>query len=204
MDESGCLGFYKNSSKYFTVSFLFVVDKKPVEKMVKNIFRSLSKRSIKISWWVLYATKEKEATIKKLLKKCSELDIQIMSIVLDKTKVYTRLYDKKHELYNYIINILLWRLIEKWILPTWIPITFVASRRETSVYLNQNFTDYIHNALVEHPYDISVHIKKPSQEKCLQVIDFISWSTFQKYEHENSSYIDILTDKIIEERWLFG
>lgn len=46
LDESGCLGFnfeHKKTSKYFVVTFLFVEDKRPVEKIIKKIFSNFSK-----------------------------------------------------------------------------------------------------------------------------------------------------------------
>lgn len=204
MDESWCLWFSEKSTKFFTVSFLFTPSKKPVEKLVKKILRWLSKKSIKVSGGVLHATKEKSETIQRLLRKCAELDVHIMSIYLNKSKVYTKLQDEKHVLYNYVTNILLDRIINKKLLPPWSPITFVASRRETSKYLNQNFTEYLENQMVEHPYDIVVEIKTPSQEKWLQVVDFISRATFQKYEHQDERYWRLFESIVVEEQWLFS
>lgn len=71
-------------------------------------------------------------------------DASILIIRLDKTKVYTRLHDEKHVLYNYVINILLDRMISKKLVPLDKPIRFVASRRETSKFLNENFTNYMY------------------------------------------------------------
>lgn len=69
MDESGDLGFSSNktNSKYFTVSFIFAKDKKPLEKVIKKIIRSLSKKSTKVSGGVLHAFKEKPTTRQRLL-----------------------------------------------------------------------------------------------------------------------------------------
>jgi hypothetical protein len=50
LDESGDLGFdfsKKKTSQYFVVTFLFVHKKRPVEKVIKNIFAGFSKREIK-------------------------------------------------------------------------------------------------------------------------------------------------------------
>ena len=39
----------------------------------------------------------------------------------------------------------------------------------------------------------------PSDDKCLQAVDFISWALWKKYENDDESYSDIIADKIIKE-----
>jgi len=126
-----------------------------------------------------------------------------MSIFLNKSKVYTKLQNEKHILYNYVTNILIDRIITKKLLPQSAPISFIASRRETNKILNQQFEEYLHNQMVAHPYDITVSIKTPSQEKGLQVVDFVSRATFQKYEHQDESYHKLFSSLVVEEQWLF-
>lgn len=204
MDESGCLWFNTLSSKFFTLSFLFVKEKKPLTKIVKKIHQWLSKKWVKVSGGVLHATKEKPVTRQRLLRKLWSIDGYVMSIYLNKSKVYTRLQNEKHILYNYVTNILIDRILIKKLLPQWIPITLIASRRETNKILNQQFERYLSNKLIDHPYGISVSIKTPAQEKWLQVVDFVSRATFQKYEFQDESY-RLLFDKIVvEEQWLFS
>ena len=203
MDESWCLWFSQWSSKFFTLSFLFTQDKKSLDKVVKKIHQWLSKKWIKVSWWVLHATKEKPVTRQRFLKRLAKLDVYVMSIYLNKSKVYTKLQNEKHILYNYVTNILIDRIVTKKLLPQHTPIQFIASRRETNKILNQQFEDYLHNQMVDHPYDISVSIKTPSQEKWLQVVDFVSRATFQKYEHQDESYHKLFSSLVIEEQWLF-
>lgn len=204
MDESGCLWFGTWSSKFFTLSFLFVQDKKPLEKIIKKIHQWLSKKGVKVWWGVLHSTKEKPLTRQRLLTKVASLDACVMSVYLNKSKVYTKLQNEKHVLYNYVTNILIDRIVTKKILPQWVPIVLIASRRETNKILNQQFEEYLHNQMIDHPYDITVQIKTPAQEKWLQVVDFVSRATFQKYEHQDESYHKIFSNIIVEEQWLFS
>lgn len=88
-----------------------------------------------------------------------------MTVVLDKSKVYTKRYKQKHLLYNYVVNVLLDRIINKKIFSSDIAIQFIASKRETNKYLNNNFTQYLKNNLTPHPYYIDISIKTPTQEK---------------------------------------
>jgi len=50
---------------------------------------------------------------------------------------------------------------------------------------------------------MKIQIKTPSQEKGLQVVDFICWSIFRKIEHGDDSYYKIIKQKIVEENPLF-
>jgi len=64
MDESGCLGFdftKKKTSKYFVVTCLFTMNKRPLEKIVKKVHGGLRKNLRKHSG-VLHCTKEKKVT----------------------------------------------------------------------------------------------------------------------------------------------
>jgi hypothetical protein len=65
-----------------------------------------------------------------------------MSIYLNKEKVYIKLQNEKHVLYNYVTNILLDRIITKKLLKD-NNITLIASRRETNKFLNENFKNYL-------------------------------------------------------------
>ena len=127
-----------------------------------------------------------------------------MAIYLNKRKVYTRLQDEKHVLYNYVTNILLDRIFSKCFVPETKKITLIASKRETNKFLNDNFAGYL-NRKVNHEYNIElkVEIKTPAAEKSLQVVDFVSWAIFRKYEYGDGSYYDLIKEKILEENALF-
>jgi hypothetical protein len=207
LDESGDLGFNfkkKKTSRHFVIAFLFVKDKKSIEKIIKKTFSKFSKLEVKNHGGVIHAFKEKPTTRQKILTSLNEKDVAIISIYLNKSKVYTKLQDEKHVLYNYVTNILLDRIYTKKLIPTKEPITLVASRRETNKFLNENFKRYIdHQAKNNHKINIDVKIKTPSEEKSLQVVDYASWAIFRKYECGDDSYYNLIKNKITEESPLF-
>ncbi len=206
LDESGDLGFSpsKRSSKYFVISILFIKDKRPLEKIAKKVHGMLRKKVKRLSGGVLHCYKEKPATRKRLLQYIAKQDCKIMTIWLDKSKVYTKLKNEKHLLYNYVVNILLDRIMTRKYLNLKNPIVLVASKRETSKFLNANFKEYLELQIKRnHKAQLSVEIKTPSEEKSLQVVDFVAWSMFRKYESGESSYSEIIQKKIVEERGLF-
>jgi hypothetical protein len=207
LDESGDLGFDFSKSKtsqFFVIACVFIENKRPVEKVVKKIFSGFSKKEIKNHHGILHFYKERPVTRKRVLKMLDDKDIKILFIYLNKKKVYTKLQNEKHILYNYVTNILLDRIYTNNIISIDRSIKLVASQRETNRFLNDNFCQYLESqAINNHKASIKVIIKTPKQEKCLQVADAVSWSLFREVEHNDDSYIKIIENKIIEKNPLF-
>lgn len=206
LDESGDLGFnpLKKNSKFFIVTILFSKDKSILEKITKTIHKGLRKRVKKISGGILHSYKEKPETRRRMLELLSTKECAIMVICLNKSRVFTHLKDEKYVLYNYVTNILLDRIMRKKLFDISAPIMLVAARRETKKFLNQNFTNYLkHQVESKHKLLIQISVKSPNEEKSLQVVDFISWAIFRKYELKDESYYEIIKKKIIEENTLF-
>jgi hypothetical protein len=209
MDESGDLGFNfskQKTSKYFVVTFLFTNDKNALDKIVKSVFKKFTRKQIETHNGVLHAYKETEATRMQCLQMFRDAHAgKVITIYLNKNKVYTKLQDEKQVLYNYVTNILLDRVFTKSLIPTDQKICLVASRRETNKFLNQNFSNYIvSQAKGNHKLDIDVAIRTPQNEKGLQLVDVISWAIFRKYEHGEVSYYNEIKDTIVEENSLFA
>lgn len=204
LDESGDLGFKsKKSSKYFIITCLFSENKRQIEKIVKKTHSELNKK-LKKKTGILHSSKEKSVTRKRLLRRLVKTDCLIMTIYLDKEKVYTKLHNEKQVLYNFVVNILLDRIYSKKIIPTKDKIYLIASKRETNKFLNNNFKNYLNSQVRNrHKSDLSVLIKTPYEEKALQAVDFVSWSVFRKYENGDNTYYVIIKERVIEESPLF-
>jgi hypothetical protein len=210
LDESGDLGFdftKKKTTKFFVISFMFVKSnqKKLLEKIVKKIYGGFTAKELQNRSSSLHCYKEKPKIRIKLLTMLASKNITIMAIYLNKSKVYSNLHDEKQILYNYVTNILLDRIFTKKLIPhEGEKIKLIASRRETNKALNENFKSYIERQVHKnHKAKIEVEIKPPHNEKCLQIIDFVSWAIFRKYEHRDDSYINLIKGSIIEEKSLF-
>lgn len=206
LDESGDLGFdfrKKKTSKTFVVTCLLTDNKRPIEKIVKKTHLGLKKK-FKRRFGVLHAVKEKPITRQRLLKRLNEKDCVIMTIYLNKKRVYTKLQEEKAVLYNYVANILLDRVYTRKIIPVEKTIELIASKRETNKFLNENFKNYFNNQVKNrHRANINIKIKSSSEEKALQAVDFASWAIFRKYEYGDDSYYNLIKNKIVEENPLF-
>jgi len=206
LDESGDLGFNfnkKKTSKIFVITCLFIEDKRPIEKIVKKTHSELKKK-YKRRFGVLHSVKEKPITRQRLLKRLNERDCAIMTIYLNKKRVYTKLQEEKAVLYNYVANILLDRICTRKIIPIGKTIELIASKRETNKFLNENFKNYLNTQVKnKHKVSINIAIKSPSEEKSLQTVDFVSWAIFRKYQYSDDSYYNLIKNKIVEENPLF-
>lgn len=170
LDESGDLGFSANKSvsKYFVVTILFTREKKQIENIVKKIHSRLRKKVKAISGGILHCYKEKPITRKRLLSKLAKKQCSIVAIYLNKSKVYTKLRDEKHVLYNYVVNILLDRIMTRKFLDITSEITLIAAKRETNRFLNENFKNYLKSQLKSnHKLDLKIDIKTSGEEKAL-------------------------------------
>ncbi len=199
MDESGDLGFditKWRTSKFFVITFLITKDEKTPNIIMKKSFNWMKHKKIKIKWWVFHAFSHLESTIQKVLNIAIEYDISIMTLVLDKRKVYSYTNSEKHVLYNIIVNKLLDAVINKNLVSDKDEIIhFIASRRETSKTLNEQFVNYLKNKHKDQP-NIIFEIKTPHQSKGLQLVDTISFSIYKKYENNNLDFYVIFEKKI--------
>jgi len=205
LDESGDLGFdfkKKRTTKFFIVTVLFTENKRQIEKIIKQVHSGLRKK-YKIRRAILHAAKEESTNIKRVCRKISEKKCKIMVIYLNKSKVFTNLRQEKHLLYNYVVNILLDRIMNRELVLTK-NVTLTASKRETNKFLNENFRDYLRKQLKsKHEVELKVEIKTPAEEKCLQAVDIVSWSIFRKYEYGDDTYYNLIKAVILEENALY-
>ena len=208
LDESGDLGFDLDkgaTSRFFIVAALLCPDPKPVEKAVRKVFAGFTKTQIRARHGVLHAVKEDRRTNERLLRLLAELPVSVIAIRMDKTRVYTGTPDEKHLLYNYIVNILLERLVTLHLVTADEAVHVVAAQRETSAFLNDNFAGYLLSRHASpHWRALTVAITPTSAAKGLQVADCLAWSFYQKYEHGDASYVELIASRIVEESSIYG
>jgi len=210
MDESGDLGFNfskSRTSKYFIITFLFSLKQRPIDKIISKVFQSMPQNKRVKHCGTLHCSHEHPRTKWKFynLMKNHKDDFQIMVIRLNKSRVYTKMQNEKDVLYNYATNILLGRIFIQKLVPTDKNITLIASQRETSKYVNNNFKDYLNTQISDnHGHSLNIKIQNPHQNKGLQAVDFLSWAIYQKYENNDESYYQHIKDMIVDDYSLFG
>ena len=192
-DESGDLGFdfsKDGTSRLFSITFLIVNNARPISKLVKKTFKSLPASTKFKNNGILHARYENANTVKKLLIGLSSKDIKIATIRLDKRK--TLIASDPNELYANLVITLINRLFVDGVIKNDEQINLIASQRNTNKRLNECFSENVINS--SHSTSITVNITKPSDDKCLQAADFVSWAFWQKYTREDNTYVELITD----------
>lgn len=193
IDESGDLGFdftKKGTSRYFVVAAIIVEDKDILEKIIRKTFISLSQKDRRRHSGTFHAFKEKEKTLRKILRLLkAESSIKIAFICLEKKDKDSE--KSKYEIYNESVL----RLVRNAFYDSSLEITLFSSQRETNKYINKQFKSFLSRGLGKKS---RVKIINPSDEKGLQLVDIISWSIFRKYEFGDDFYYKLFEDKIIK------
>jgi len=204
LDESGDLGFNKKgSSKWFLFTLVVVDDPRKIERIIKKVRKSLSKKH-KHTFSELHAYHCDDITRVRVLRALADAEISVVTTVLNKKKVHIDLQNQKNYLYNFTANIILDRLINKKIIDGGQHISLVVDKKDTKKNLKENFISYITKAMKERrDGGFEMSLAASYDEKGLQAVDFISWAIFRKYERGDFEFYEIIKDKIIDERLLF-
>jgi len=198
LDESGEMGFdfsKKGTSNHLLITFLILKEPRQVISLVKKVFTSLLVTTKRKNNDMLHAYYEKPSTIKRMLNGLASKDVKIATMRLDKRKVL--ITNTPHELYTSMVVALFNRLYTDGIVNNTDDVLFIASRKNTSRKLNDDFKNNVINRTSKIKIDIE--IEKPSNDKCLQAVDFVSWALWQKYEMDDETYSNIIASKIIKE-----
>ena len=188
IDESGDLGI--RGSKYLVIAALFVEDHKPLDRIIKNMrrnkFRKQLRKSIEIK-----ANKSSKEVKKHVLSKLNDVpNACLFYIVLEKKKLYSEyLHDNKDKLYNYVAG----KMAKNIILEN-IDVEIRIDKSKGKQLLREDFNQYFlknlseksdhRKAIIHHSYSHSF--------SGLQFADVLAWACFQKFEHNNSEYIDLI------------
>jgi len=200
MDESGDLGFdlTKNgTSKYFIITMLMTENKKILDKIVKKVYQKLSPSQMKQRNGILHSFYETDNLRTYLLQQLSNSNIQIFNIVVDKQKENNLNSFSKQYWYNYFTYLLLDKIISLNLININKNIEFIASRRETNKNMNLEFINNLTQKIDNQNFNFL--IKRPNEEKGLQLVDFAAWATFRKYEFWDLNFYKIIENKIIYE-----
>ena len=199
LDESGDLGFNlarPTTSRCFLVTALVCTNANPVDKAVKKVFAGFSKTELKNHHGSLHAFSERPVTREKLLRRLAELDIRVMAVMLDKTKVFSDVANGPHHLYALLVNALMNRVISDDFYDG-SPLHLVASQRETASLLNSRFvTQVVEHGRTQLGLTMTVEIRHAASVRGLQAVDVASWSLFRQYEHDDPTYASLLGGRL--------
>ena len=189
IDESGDLGI--NGSRYLVLSCLIVSDEKSLERIIKNARRHTFKKQLRKACEIK-ANKSSPEVIKHFLKKLNEVaDARVIYIVLEKKKVFSRyLQDNKHKLYNYVAG-----KLARYLELEGHHVIMRIDKSKGKQMLQEDFNSYFENNLKRYSKvaHLEIHHSYSQSWDGLQYADLLAWAMFQKFEHGNDEYVDLIT-----------
>lgn len=153
----------------------------------------------------LHAYHANDATRVRVLRKLNEIpDLKILSVILNKQKVYVDLQNQKNYLYSYTANILLDMFHNNKIFPKNEPICLVVDKKDTKKIIRENFINFLSVTMKKRGVGkFSLRLCASYEDKSLQAVDFISWAIFRKYERSDYQFYKLVESRILNEQILF-
>ena len=188
VDESGDLGLV--GSRYLVLAALLVQNPAELDRIIKNMRRHKFRKQLKKASEIK-ANKSSSDIRRHMLERLNEVkDAKIFYILLEKKKLYSEyLKNDKNKLYNYVAG----KLARHIVLHN-IDVEIRIDKSKGKQLLREDFNAYflknlnekssIRKVTIEHSYSHSW--------SGLQFADLLAWACFQKFEHTNSFFIDIL------------
>ena len=191
LDESGDLGINsEKSSKTFVIALLITADNLSLARCVKKTRQKMHKQMSAIP--ELKAFKSDEKTRNRLLNEFSKTNSDIHYIVLDKLKNKGLFKEHKHKLYNYIAA----SIVNEIHLVSSDKIELVVDRRKLKLIEKEEFDKQVLQAFSGSKTNVRISHRDSCSCKELQVVDFIAWSIFRKYELKDEEYYSKIANKI--------
>jgi hypothetical protein len=211
-DESGDLGFKNSSSQYFVVALLCPQNNKHLSNVTRkfkgDVIQAGWPKSLEVKAHNLYTAKSNpdipitykykntpEIPIFTYLNRLNNCDIEIEVIVVKKSKINAGLKTLPYGiLFNYFSKqVLIERMMRCDEVNLYVDETNKQNHQE------QHFDGYIKtSALLERKQYFPINIEHGNSNVIhgISAVDFVSWSTFRKYEKNDSRFFDILKTKI--------
>lgn len=201
LDESGELGFKESSSKYFIITLLSCDEGEiySLRRIIKRVREKIIKKKLK-RYPEFKGNNSTDKIRFEVLQRFIKTNSEVFVIILEKSKVYEYLKDKKNKLYNYISNLILNEC--SFDNPS---VRLIVDKSKSNRSLRDDFDKYVRTKLIQKNNINKLTIKHENShnEACLQVLDFVSWAIFRNYEHKDSRFIEIIKDKIVIKKEVF-
>jgi Protein of unknown function (DUF3800) len=187
IDESGDLG---RQSRYFVFAALTVKDPLLLDRIIKNMRRNKFKKELKDANEIK-ANSSSPALVKYALSQLNNVtDASVSYIILEKAQCYSPfLLNDKHKLYNFAAG----RLAEHTILEDADLVVRIDLSKGKQV-LRDDFNNYFKMKLNENSTlrEIEIYHSLSHAWNGLQFADLLAWSKFQKVEHNNDEFTEVL------------
>lgn len=190
IDESGDLGLGKGSSNFLILSALLIDNPADLDRIIKRMRRNKFKKELKKAQEIR-ANKSSDAVRRHMISQLNLVkNVKVFYIVLEKKKLYSDyLKNNKNKLYNYVAG-----KLARNIVLTNIDVEIRIDKSKGKQLLREDFNGYFLNNLEDNCTSIKCKIEHSYSHSWsgLQFADMLAWACFQKFEHNDNSYVDLL------------
>ncbi|MCF6245220.1 MAG: DUF3800 domain-containing protein [Sulfurovum sp.] len=211
VDEAGDMDFSTNGSKYYMFNFLVKQRPFKVHEHIANYRYSLLERNLdptkgsRLDIEYFHAHNDNKYIKDELFNTIATFDknrVKVYSYILEKPKVHPQKRKEKERFYidnlNYAIQRLLGKLqIDKNFIIITDRLPVQKNKKKQVGALKKGIKEYIKSNKLDIRYDIFHHTSASSAN--LQIVDYISWAIFRKYERGDSGYYDKIKTYILDE-----
>jgi len=211
VDEAGDMDFSTNGSKYYMFNFLVKQRPFKVHEHIANYRYSLLERNLnalngtRLDIEYFHAHNDNKYIKEELFNTISTFDkerVKVYSYILEKPKVNPQKRKEKERFYIDNLNYSIQRLLQKLeidknfiIITDRLPVQ--KNKKKQVGALKKGIKEYIRSIDLHIRYDIFHHTSASSAN--LQMVDYISWAIFRKYERGEDTYYNKIKMYILDE-----
>jgi len=135
-----------------------------------------------------------ESIVVKLLHSLADVEVEIIAVIVDKSVIVRPPADPE-DIYRKAVARAVAHAVRRW--PR---LDVNLDKRYTSLRLLDRLEREIREAILDIPREVVIIRQEDSvAHKELQAADYIAWALFQKYEHGDSRFYDIIAGRIVTE-----
>lgn len=194
LDEAGSIKSKGGERKYFVVTTFTTNNPKAVEVCLRRAKRNKSPKKLR-RLAEIKASKAPPKYKRYFYQHLSQLDVEIYSVILDTKKAPKHLRSEEGVLYLHLVK----TVLEQCRLEQSQTIHLFLDKRQLKGLTRESF-----NAALKERF--SLDFAKPTRFEInhldsttnngVQVADLIAHAVFQKYQHENSEWYDLIEERI--------
>ncbi len=193
MDESGTVGL-ANGTHFLILAVTAFSNPREVERPIRRAFHQAVKKYGANKVNEVKASDFEEPVISHLLSEIAEKDIKIAATIIDQSAIRVPPKDME-EIYRQAAAWTVRRLAESF--PR---LDLTIDKRYTNSHLRRLLEKAIRDEVESLPHqNILIQQESSILQKELQAADAVAWAIFQKYEHNDSRFYDLIESKIMNE-----
>ncbi len=190
IDESGTVAI-NTDSHFLAIALVSTAQPRAIEMLVRKAHK---KFGTSLASGEMKADASTEQTIERFLRILASESIAIMAVVINK-QIIARPPEDLEDIYRAAVGQLVRCAVGQW--PR---MEIVLDKRYTAKRLRYMLEQSIREQITDLPQEVVlIHQEDSQARKELQATDYVAWAFYQKYEHGDSRFYDLIAERVIVE-----